>query len=548
MQRSLRHRAPLLWLVIPLIAGLALARATGAGGGLSWLLAPALFLALVSLLLRESHPRLWAVLFLGAVFFTGLALWPLRVPAPFEREGLPPREVRLALRCEHVYASRDPSLCSGLGVIVWTPSHLETLNGHRVHFSLGAEALPETLLPGAVLDVLALLQNVPSDPAPHSFDAYLDCAGIRLRLARGRIVRLLRPGGPWSRWKARVLESLETLLYHSIQTKRPGQAASYRAMMLGRAGDLDQDQKAAFRQSGTMHLFSISGLHIGVIALALRGLLALFRVPARLCFLPETFALWLFVEVTGSSPSAVRAFLMVALFGLSCALRQPSSALSCLLASAFVALILDPAQLFGASFQLSYGIVAALVLYAAPLSERVLSFWGPYQLLPKITWSWRHHLLDKTWRWLVASLAAGGAATLVGLPAGLHFFGMLTPGGLLVNLALIPVSGLVIYSGLGSLGLGFLLGETWTSLSNHAAALVLLWMEAYVGLCLRLPGVFFEGEFRQTWLGSVSTAGILLMLLWGYARRWRPSLLLFSLPCIFLLLLLVAGVQYASSP
>ena len=35
-----------------------------------------------------------------------------------------------------------------------------------------------------------------------------------------------------------------------------------------------------FRESGTMHLFSISGLHIAAIAIALHMLLGLFRLPA----------------------------------------------------------------------------------------------------------------------------------------------------------------------------------------------------------------------------------------------------------------------------
>ena len=47
---------------------------------------------------------------------------------------------------------------------------------------------------------------------------------------------------------------------------RPETAAVYRAMMLGQKHDLSDEQRGLFMHSGTMHLFAINGLHIGVVA------------------------------------------------------------------------------------------------------------------------------------------------------------------------------------------------------------------------------------------------------------------------------------------
>ena len=57
-----------------------------------------------------------------------------------------------------------------------------------------------------------------------------------------------------------------------------------------------------------MHLFAISGLHIAVIAGCLHGLLSVVRVPTRVAAVVGLLALWIFVEATGGTPSARRAW------------------------------------------------------------------------------------------------------------------------------------------------------------------------------------------------------------------------------------------------
>ena len=80
--------------------------------------------------------------------------------------------------------------------------------------------------------------------------------------------------------------------------------------------------------SGTMHLFAISGLHIGVIAVGLQAVLALLRLPRWVQFVLGVAALWLFVDITGASPSAVRAFVMVIFLQAAFLLRRPGNPLA----------------------------------------------------------------------------------------------------------------------------------------------------------------------------------------------------------------------------
>src|SRR6185503_2576004 len=101
-------------------------------------------------------------------------------------------------------------------------------------------------------------------------------------------------------------------------------------------------------------------LNIGVVASSLQALLLLLRLPASLRFIFGAALLWLFVDITGAAPSAVRAFGMSVFVQAAFVLRRPANLLAALIASAFLVLLVSPLQMFSASFLMSYTIVAAL--------------------------------------------------------------------------------------------------------------------------------------------------------------------------------------------
>ena len=86
-------------------------------------------------------------------------------------------------------------------------------------------------------------------------------------------------------------------------------------MMMGQKRDMSVEQQALFLHSGTMHLFAISGMNITAIALSVQILLSLLHLPRLIAAGASLVALWLYVDITGASASAVRAFIMCALLG-----------------------------------------------------------------------------------------------------------------------------------------------------------------------------------------------------------------------------------------
>jgi competence protein ComEC len=541
--RSFGFRAPLLWLVVPMMAGLAIGRAGGAAP-LSALLGAALGAALAALWLARRDHAAWPVAIGLAGLCAGHASYLLHRPRIAAREALPPREARVELRLDRVFHGHDPRKVSGLATIVGTGPHLAELRGQRVYLSLALRRDEPAPLRSTVLAVVGVLAALPADPPRHSFDGYLANAGMNFRLTRGRVVATVQPPGAYHKFCRRALARFAAILTLGVGEKRPEIAGVLRAMLLGQQHELSDEQGTLFMRSGTMHLFAISGLHIGVIAVGLHALLALLRLPGGVRFVLSGIALWLYVDITGGTPSAVRAFLMVTLLQASLLLRAPGNPLAALGLSAFIVVVVWPLQIFSASFQLSYGIVAALLLLGLPLSDAWTDRWPLFAALPKATWRWYHHALDDLHRKCVAAVAIGVASTLVSTLLGVFYFNLFTPAALLANLVLIPVSSLVILGGFAALVVGLPGGGAVAALFNHATVLVLWGIDAGVRVCVALPHAWKTAEFTAPWIGPVAVLALFAALGAGYLARWRPRAGGWWPPLAIVVLTLVLGVTY----
>ncbi len=541
--RSLGHRAPLLWLLVPFAAGLVAARATG-GSAIVLPLGIAVGAGILALTAGPARPARWAASVVLTLFLAGFASRTLHHPRLSAWDTLPPREARLELAVERLFATTDPGRTAGLARITGTDPHLRELRGQRTYFSLALADAAAPPLRGAVIATIGVLGTVPADAKLATFDGFLAGAGVGFRLTRGRVIAERQPAPPLQRTYARLAAAFTRTLGAGIEEKRPALAGLLRAMMLGATRELSEEQHTLFMQSGTMHLFAISGLNIGVIAGALQALLLLLRLPAWPRFLCGVALLWVFVETTGGSASAVRAFAMAVFVQAAFVLRQPGNVLAALVLSAFVVLLAAPGQLFSASFLMSYGIVAALLTLGLPLADAAQERWSPARDLPRAAWRWHHRMADSAWRVAAPALAIGLATMPVSLVTGIQYFELLTPGALATNLVLIPAAVVVTLGGFASLlcgGLGF---EAGVLVCNHAAALVLLGIEHFVRWSVTWPGAFVPARFTAEWIGPATLTALLAALLGGYAAGWRRRAGGRWPPFAIVAVALLCGVEY----
>lgn len=533
----------MLWLVLPLIAGLAAGKVSAVAPP-GWLLAGALATAGVAAWASWRDARWWAPALGIAMFLAGHASYALnraRLPA---WDTLPPREARMSLRIDRVFPQPDAKRVSGLATVTRADEHLRELVGQHLYFSLTLKKGEIVPVRSAVVATVGVLETLPKNPPTDTFDGYLAGAGMNFRLKRGQVLAEEHPATAYYRFCARAEERFKAILGLGIAEKWPALAGLLRAMMLGETHELSNEQHTLFMQSGTMHLFAISGLNIGVIAGALQAILLLLRLPAWARFVVGAALLWLFVDITGASPSAVRSFVMAVFLHAAFVLRRPANPLAALVASALVVLLVAPLQVFSASFLMSYAIVAALLILGLPLGDAWLERWKPWRDLPHVTWAWWQRALAGAWRGTAATLAIGVATTLVGLLTGLQFFRLLTPGALAANLVLIPAAMLATLAGFVSLLCG-LAGWTWgAGLCNQAAALVLWLIEQLVRLSVRLPGAFIPARFNAEWIGPVALATLMAALIAGYANGWKRTRGGWWPPFAIVAVVLVFGVSF----
>jgi competence protein ComEC len=514
----------LLWLLLPFMGGLA--------AGRDWT-PPVAVLAsfvVVSLVIGILGARLntrlgftlWAAGLFGAVAAAGVAWIGLHNSWIPEWKHLPAREAVLVLRIERTFPQPEGrDSVSGLAHVVAGEGTAAEIAGRRVYFS--AQVTPAVgLRRGATVRVKGILESVARDPVRGGFDEYLVNAGAQFRLGRGRALEEVAPPGSMHRFAAAVSERMKGALSRGLEDK-PHLRNIYLAMLLGMKAELGPEQEEIFLRSGTLHLFAISGLHIGAMALALHGVLLLLRVPRKFSAVVQLLLLWIYVQATGAPPSAVRAWIMIAFLRAGQELKWPGNAISAIAASALVVLLIDPFQFFGASFQMSYAVVASLLLLGIPLSDRIGTWFKPFASLPEPAWAHWQHAYAWAARGVLRTVAVCFAATLVSTPMAVEVFGWFTPGAFFANLLVVTMAFFVVAAGFCAACTG-MVGIPWLpELFNHAGALVIATMEWLLETVVSVPGIAHEAEFRGEWVGGAVVVALLAILFTGYAGQWRGA-------------------------
>lgn len=293
------------------------------------------------------------------------------------------------------------------------------------------------------------------------------------------------------------------------------------AMTLGWKTALTSEVSAPFMQSGTMHIFAISGLHIALIAGILVAILRVAQLPRFWCGTVVIPLLWFYTAATGWQPSAIRSTIMMTIVVTGWSLKRPGNLINSLAAAAFIILLYDPQQLFQASFQLSFFVVLSIALFMPPLEklrDRLLQIDPllPRELLPR----WKRWLNSGLWvvaTWLATSLAAWFGSW----PLTAYYFHLFSPVTLLANLLIVPLASAALACNLGSLVCG-----AWfpwaTEMFNHSGW---LWMKLMLEIShtvIKPDGAFFYVRSPAA-ADFVIYYGALFAVLSGVAfrKQWR---------------------------
>ena len=320
----------------------------------------------------------------------------------------------------------------------------------RVSVAGGDRLLPR---PGDVVRMRATLGPPPGPPAPGAFDfgraLYFEgIGGTGFALGAPLVVGAADAAG-WRPALARVRQGVTA----RVTAVLPGDRGAVGAALLsGERGRISASAIADMRAAGLAHLLAISGLHMGLVAglvmVAVRGGLAWWpglAVAAPIkkwaagAALAASFG---YLLLAGAPVPTQRAFVMTLL--VLAAVMADRSAISMRLVglAALVILALRPESLVGASFQMSFAAVVALVATYEVMAPRLTGLYragGPGRRVGL-------YFVGVALTTVVASLAT--------LPFALQAFNTVTLYGLAANLVAVPVTALwVMPWGLVALGL-----------------------------------------------------------------------------------------------
>lgn len=374
---------------------------------------------------------------------------------------------------------------------------------------------PGELRPGDRVRLLARLQP-PMPPAlPGGFDfarqAYFEQLGA-LGFAMGRPERIAGETDP----TAMAIARLRSVIAARIMEVSPGAAgATSAALIAGVRAGIDQTTWRDMQASGLAHLISVSGLHMVLVAgsvfTACRWLLALIpalalRYPVkRLAAAVALPAAAFYLLLSGASVPTQRAFLMTAVGLLAIMADRNPFSLRLLAWAALAVLLIRPEAVLGASFQLSFAAVLALiVVYEAWAQRRRNEEDAPA----------RHSAFG---RYLVGVCGTTLIASTATTPFAAFHFQTVPTYGILANLIAVPLTSFVVMPA-GLLGL-LLLPLGWDGPAFELMALGVEGVLLTARIVANLPGaLLLVAQWPMMALVWLAFGGLWLAL---WQRPWR---------------------------
>ena len=547
-----------------------------------WTLAAVAFIAAAAYFTpRRSHPA-WA-LALGTFFLMGALQMQLRGSSPQLDSGILPyadrQELQVTAHVTHDGRVQDGGFREIRQTVDVETETIQTADGLHaaVHAGIrlniysrrpndmaseepaGASppAAPMTVFHyGDRLRFTAKLKRPRNFRNPGAFDyqGYLAGRGI-IALGSPRIENVERlPGFAGSRiafWGSRLHRSVIAKVH---ELWPPRDAALIDAMVIGEEAFIDRDTRTDFQRSGTYHVLVVSGMNVSILAFVVFWTLRRLRlgeIPATLLTIAFC-ASYAFITEVGAP--VWRATLMCAVYLTTRLLYRDRAMVNAIGAAALAILIIDPRQLFTASFQMTFVCVLIVAAIGLPLLQRTSQFykqalrcWNSNEyaatLPPKVAQfrldlqlissrlarfagkTWAPRLIRGTVRSLLAAyeLVFISAVMQMGLALPMaYYFHRATTIGLPANLAVVPLMQLLMPAAIATLLFGSV--SPWLAkLPLLAASFALHGITGSVRGLGALRMADFRVAMPSATLIACAAGALVLAMLMARQRWWLAS-------------------------
>jgi ComEC/Rec2-related protein len=298
----------------------------------------------------------------------------------------------------------------------------------------------------------------------------------------------------YSHWYFSIRSALLKQIENRINAIGYPASGLFMGLFLGKKQNIPKNIYSGFKNTGTLHLLALSGLHVGIIYLLI--LLLIKPLPFRsLKWISGSIFVLFYLFLTGAKPSLMRASIMIILSGFNLLIDREYNPLNILSLTLLIIIFFDPVSAYTISFQLSFAGLFGILYIGRLLMESLKHLLPPIINIP---------------------LSATIGAQVATLPLVLFYFGYFYPISIVVTLLLIPCVTIFIWSGLISL---ILLCLPITLLHDCARWLMGILFEiitTIVNIFSNVPGIQYN-KTDTFWVSAIII--IFLCMVFYYLRR-----------------------------
>lgn len=357
-------------------------------------------------------------------------------------------------------------------------------------------------------------------------------------------------GNPVSALVFRIRTAMEERI-ERLYPNQPYVSAMMTAILIGQSDGLERVWTDEFRRTGTYHALVVSGMHFTSLAFLMMLGFRLISAGPKLQLFVGLLTGWLYTAVCGWTAPVVRAAGALTLFLIGRWMFRRLRLLNALAAVAIAYLLLDPGQLFEASFQLSFAAVAALGALAQPWMESTSATYADalglidkkgrdfrvsptgaefrvevrllaetISLWTRIPYEWALRGLTQLWRgaflvWELLSVSFVMQVALM-IPMAVYFH-RVTWTGLTANLIVVPLMTIVVPVGFAAIATGWSVPAVVAQWCLETSSKIALWH-------VQVADAHFERRLPDApWWALALVAGMLVLsaLLFRMLPHWR---------------------------
>lgn len=265
------------------------------------------------------------------------------------------------------------------------------------------------------------------------------------------------------------------------------------ALLTGERHPALQTLNQAMVRSGTAHFLSISGQHLVIFLGFVYLICRLARLNPRRAAAAVLVLLAGYLLLAEPNPPLHRSAIMAACVCLAVLAGRQHSALNAVAAATVIILAFQPLELFSAGFQLSFGIVAGMIVLHGPLRDSLFDRW----LRRRGLTVFRDDEAVRRWLYFTAGnaaitlIVASLSASFVSMPLVAYHFGLLSPYAPVLSVLLSPLVTAVLVPGYLSMALAWPMPHLSAALGNLSATAA-DWLMAAVRAADLLPGLCFH--------------------------------------------------------